>query len=61
MSGRLSAYGLYCRHVRGLKLEGARSEKIVLAGKDLSSAGKVVELAPDVPKTALSKLANYVD
>ncbi|MHC4424541.1 MAG: glycoside hydrolase family 28 protein [Planctomycetota bacterium] len=127
MFGRLSAYGLYCRHVRGLKLlnvqlqlakpdqrhalvfedvqdalidaldapcppdagaiirladvreilvrgcrpkagtdvflklEGARSEKIVLAGNDLSGAGKVVERAPDVAKTALSELANYVD
>jgi hypothetical protein len=127
MFGRLSAYGLYCRHVKGLKLvnvhlqlakpdqrhalvfedvqdalidaldaqcspdaeavirladvrevfvrgcrpkagtnvflklEGARSEKIVLTGNDLGGAANGVELSPDVPKTALSKLANCVD
>ena len=127
MFGRLSAYGIYCRHIKGLKLlnvqlqlakpdqrhalvfedvedalidgldapcspgagaivrltdakrtfirgcrprpgtnvflrlAGARSEKIILAGNDLSSAAKVVEQAPDVPKTALFELANYAD
>jgi hypothetical protein len=127
MFGRLSAYGLYCRHVKGLKLlnvqlqlakpdqrhalvledvedalidcldahcspdaeaivwltdakeifirgcrpktgtnvflklQGAQSEKIVLAGNDLSGAAKVVELAPGVRKTALSEPTNYID
>ena len=127
MFGRLSAYGFYCRHVKGLKLhnvqlqlakpdqrhslvfedvedalidaldaptspdtgaiirladargvfvrgcrpkagtnvflklEGARSEKIVLAGNDFSNAAQVVERSADVRKTALSELTNLVD
>ena len=126
MFGRLPAYGLYCRHVKGLKLvnmqlqlakldqrhalvcedvedalvdrldapfsggagamvrltdvkgvfirgcrppaatdtflrlEGAASERVVLVANDLSGVGRIAEIAPDVPKTALSKPANHV-
>ncbi len=41
-----------------LKLQGAQSENVVLAGNDLSGVSKVVERAPDVPKAALSAMAN---
>ncbi|MHC4807045.1 MAG: glycoside hydrolase family 28 protein, partial [Planctomycetota bacterium] len=41
-----------------LKLQGAQSENVVLAGNDLSDVRKVVERAPDVPETALSEMAN---
>ena len=41
-----------------LKLQGAQSEKVVLAGNDLSCVSKAVERALDVPETALSEMAN---
>lgn len=41
-----------------LKLQGAGSEGVVLVANDLSRAAKVVQIAPDVPKKALSILAN---
>jgi len=51
-----------CRPTAGtdvfLKLQGAQSENVVLAGNDLSGVSKVVERAPDVPETALSEMAN---
>jgi hypothetical protein len=51
-----------CRPTAGtdafLKLRGAQSENVVLAGNDLSGVSKVVERAPDVPKVALSAMAN---
>ena len=125
MFGRLPAYGLYCRHVKGLKLrniqlqldksdrrhalvaedcenlsiddldapfsqdadaiirltdikgalirecrpkagtdtflklQGSASEGVMLVANDLSRAGKVAVIAPNVPKTALSQMANH--
>ncbi len=125
MFGRLSAYGFYCRHVKGLKLsniqlqlakpdlrhalvagdvqnlsiddldtpfskdaaalirlnevkaalirgcrppagtdtflklQGAKSEGIVLTANDFIRAAKVADIAPNVPTTALSQLANH--
>jgi len=44
-----------------LKLDGAQSEGILLAGNDFRNATKVVEQAPDVPKKAVSGLSNLVD
>jgi len=41
-----------------LKLQGAQSEDVVLAGNDLSGVSSVAELALDVPETALSEMAN---
>ena len=41
-----------------LKLDGTASEGIVLTANDLSRAGKVAVIAPNVPKTALSQMAN---
>lgn len=125
MFGRLPAYGFYCRHVKGLKLDnvqlqlakrdqrhalvcedvqdvlidcldtaysqdacatirltdvkgafirgckpqkgtdifvkldGPASEGVVLVANDLSRVSRIAEIAPDVPKTALSQLANH--
>jgi len=51
-----------CRPAAGtdvfLKLQGAQSENVVLAGNDLNGVSKVVERARDVPETALSEMAN---
>ena len=33
----------------------------MLVGNDLSGAAKAVEQAPDVPKAALSEMANRID
>jgi polygalacturonase len=41
-----------------LKLEGSASKGVVLVANDLSRVSRVAEMAPDVPKTALSQLAN---
>ncbi len=41
-----------------LKLQGPKSKDVVLVANDLSRAGKVAVIAPNVPKTALSLLAN---
>ncbi|MHC4084742.1 MAG: glycoside hydrolase family 28 protein [Planctomycetota bacterium] len=41
-----------------LKLQGPKSDSVVLVANDLSRAGKVAVIAPNVPKTALSQLAN---
>jgi len=43
-----------------LKLRGARSERIVLTGNDLSGVGKIADVGPDVAKSALAELANYI-
>jgi polygalacturonase len=43
-----------------LKLQGAGSEGIVLVANDFSRVDKITEVAPDVPKTALSEIANHV-
>ncbi len=42
-----------------LKLRGARSERIVLTGNDLSGVGKIADVGPDVAKSALAELGNY--
>ena len=42
-----------------LKLEGAASEGVVLVANDFSRVRRVAETAPDVPKAALSLLANH--
>jgi len=44
-----------------LALDGARSEGVFLTGNDFSNATKVVERTPDVPKKAVSEMANLVD
>ncbi len=44
-----------------LKLDGARSEGIILSGNDFTRVSKVSERAPDVPKKAVSALSNLVD
>jgi len=41
-----------------LKLQGPKSKGVVLVANDLSRAGKVAEIAPNVPKTALSQMTN---
>ena len=41
-----------------LKLQGPKSEGVVLVANDLSRAAKVIDIAPNVPATALSQLAN---
>lgn len=41
-----------------LKLQGAQSENVVLAGNDLSAVSKVAERGREVPETALSEMAN---
>ncbi|MHC4656323.1 MAG: glycoside hydrolase family 28 protein [Planctomycetota bacterium] len=41
-----------------LKLQGSASKGVLLTANDLSLASKVAEIAPNVPKTALSLLAN---
>jgi polygalacturonase len=52
-----------CRPQKGtntfLKLEGEASEGVVLTANDLSRVNRVAEIAPNVPKTALSQLANH--
>jgi len=40
-----------------LKLQGAQSERVVLAGNDLSAVSKVAERGREVPETALSVMA----
>jgi len=42
-----------------LNLQGAQSERVVLLANDLSSVRKIVEMGPDVAKTALAQRANY--
>jgi len=42
-----------------LKLQGAGSEGVVLIANDFSRAAKVADIAPNVPATALSQLANH--
>ncbi|MHC4110376.1 MAG: glycoside hydrolase family 28 protein [Planctomycetota bacterium] len=42
-----------------LKLEGTASEGVLLTTNDLSRARKAAVIAPNVPKTALSQLANH--
>jgi len=42
-----------------LKLEGSASEGIVLIANDLSGAAKIAKIAPNIPATALSQLANH--
>ena len=42
-----------------VKLEGPASEGVVLMANDLSGVSRIAEIAPNVPKTALSQLANY--
>jgi polygalacturonase len=42
-----------------LKLRGAKSERIVLTGNDLSGVRKIADVGPDVGKNALAELANY--
>jgi hypothetical protein len=42
-----------------LKLQGAGSEGVVLIANDFSRAAKVADIAPNVPKTTLSLLANH--
>jgi len=44
-----------------LKLQGAQTDKVVLMGNDLSGVNKVAQISPDVPKGALSELANHTD
>jgi hypothetical protein len=44
-----------------LKLDGMRSEGIILTGNDFSGAFKVLEQAPEVPKKTVSEIANLVD
>ncbi len=43
-----------------LKLEGEASERVVLVANDLSRVSRIAEIAPDVPKTAFSQLANRI-
>ncbi|MHC4692782.1 MAG: glycoside hydrolase family 28 protein [Planctomycetota bacterium] len=42
-----------------LELQGAKSEGIVLTTNDFSRTAKVAQIAPNVPATALSQLANH--
>jgi polygalacturonase len=42
-----------------LKLQGPKSKGLVLVANDLSRVSKVAVIAPNVPKTALSQLANH--
>jgi hypothetical protein len=42
-----------------LKLQGPHTDQIVLAANDLSRVKEVAEIAPDVPKAALSQQANH--
>jgi hypothetical protein len=42
-----------------LKLQGPKSKDVVLVANDLSRVSKVAVIAPNVPKTALSQLANH--
>ena len=44
-----------------LKLQGPQSERVLLMANDLSRVKRIAEIGPDVPKAALSKLANHVD
>ncbi|MFC1634444.1 glycoside hydrolase family 28 protein [Planctomycetota bacterium] len=44
-----------------LKLDGGRSKRIVLTGNDFDGAEKIVERASEVPKKAVSEIANLVD
>ena len=41
-----------------LKLQGSASKGVLLVANDLNHAGKVAVIAPNVPKTALSQMAN---
>jgi len=42
-----------------LNLQGSQSERVVLMANDLSGVKKIVEMGPDVAKTALAQRANY--
>jgi hypothetical protein len=42
-----------------LRLEGPRSDGVLLAGNELSGVGKIVEAGSDVRRTAWSELANH--
>jgi polygalacturonase len=44
-----------------LKVDGARSERVVLIGNDFSAAEEIIERAPDVPTKAVLEMANFVD
>ena len=44
-----------------LKVDGARSERVVLIGNDFSGAEEIIERAPDVPTKAVLEMANFVD
>jgi len=43
-----------------LNLQGSQSERVVLMANDLSGVSKIVEMGPDVAKTALAQRANYL-
>ncbi len=42
-----------------LNLQGSQSESVVLMANDFSGAGKIVEMGPEVAKTALVQRANH--
>lgn len=42
-----------------LKLQGTKSQGVLLTANDLSGVNRVAEITPNVPKTALSQLANH--
>ena len=44
-----------------LKVDGARTEGILLTGNDFGGTDKVIERAPGVPKKAVSKITNFTD